>query len=144
MALPAWKASGWWMIHNDLPCCQGVKAPPHVNGFGSKYPMSYHYFHNSNLKLPKLGLCVDVLVRLTWLVKMGSHDYFNTAVVFEYSALVFQVILKWVLQRGIVVIPKSVNKERIESNMALFDFSLTDDQMKALSSLDKGFRCCKL
>ena len=47
-----------------------------------------------------------------------------------------QVILRWHLQRGIVVIPKSTHKERMAENFSVFDFQLNDDEMKAIASLD--------
>jgi 2,5-diketo-D-gluconate reductase A len=49
-----------------------------------------------------------------------------------------QVVLRWHIQRGDVVFPKSVNPQRIRENLALFDFELDTDQIKALSGLDKG------
>ncbi len=47
-----------------------------------------------------------------------------------------QVLLRWVVQRDVPVIPKSVRRERIEENGQLFDFELSDDEMAALDSLD--------
>ena len=49
-----------------------------------------------------------------------------------------QVVLRWHVQRGDVVFPKSTTPSRIRENFALFDFVLDDDAMKALSALDKG------
>ena len=49
-----------------------------------------------------------------------------------------QVVLRWLLQRGIVVIPKSVPQERIAENIAVFDFTLTDAEMTEIKSLDTG------
>ena len=49
-----------------------------------------------------------------------------------------QVMIRWQLQRGVVVIPKSTKKERIRDNFNVFDFSLTEDEMKALNSLNSG------
>jgi 2,5-diketo-D-gluconate reductase A len=51
-----------------------------------------------------------------------------------------QVVLRWHLQLGNVVIPKSVTPERIEENFDLFDFALTDEHMKAIEGLDRGER----
>ena len=49
-----------------------------------------------------------------------------------------QVILRWDLQRGIVVIPGSSNPEHIKENLDLFGFELTDEEMAAISFLDRG------
>ena len=49
-----------------------------------------------------------------------------------------QVVLRWHLQHGYVVFPKSVTPERIEENFALFDFELGQDQVQAIDSLDRG------
>ncbi len=49
-----------------------------------------------------------------------------------------QVALRWAIQRGDVVFPKSTHRERMEANLALFDFSLTDDQMTRISAIDRG------
>lgn len=51
---------------------------------------------------------------------------------------VAQVVLRWLTQRGVVVIPKSVHPERIAENFASLDFRLTDDEMAAIASLDTG------
>ncbi len=49
-----------------------------------------------------------------------------------------QVILRWLLQRGITVIPKSVHRSRMVENMAVFDFELSDAEMQTMASLDQG------
>jgi 2,5-diketo-D-gluconate reductase A len=49
-----------------------------------------------------------------------------------------QVVLRWHIQRGDVVFPKSVTPQRITENFALFDFELNDDEVDALAALDKG------
>lgn len=54
----------------------------------------------------------------------------------KYNKTVAQVILRWQLQRGIVVIPKSTHKERMAQNLDLFDFTLTNEDMQAIASLD--------
>ncbi|MGW3372046.1 aldo/keto reductase [Streptomyces hydrogenans] len=51
-----------------------------------------------------------------------------------------QVVLRWHLQLGNIVIPKSVTPERIRQNLDVFDFTLTDDEMAALAGLDRDLR----
>ena len=54
----------------------------------------------------------------------------------KYKKTVAQVILRWLTQRGVVVIPKSVRKERIVENFNIFDFELSPEDMDAIASLD--------
>lgn len=53
-----------------------------------------------------------------------------------------QVLLKWILERGVAAIPKSTNPTRLRQNLDIFDFSLTDGDMTILKGLDKGIRIC--
>jgi 2,5-diketo-D-gluconate reductase A len=54
----------------------------------------------------------------------------------KYKKTIAQVILRWLTQRGVVVIPKSVRKERIVENFNIFDFELSSEDMEAIVSLD--------
>lgn len=56
----------------------------------------------------------------------------------KYSKNVGQIILRFEIQEGIIVLPKSVTPSRIESNIQLFDFELTEEEMEAIRALDKG------
>ena len=51
-------------------------------------------------------------------------------------------MIRWALQRGHTVIPKSARPQRIEENADVFDFKLTEDQMKKLDGLEEGLRFC--
>ncbi|MET3038476.1 aldo/keto reductase [Chryseobacterium sp. NRRL B-14859] len=62
------------------------------------------------------------------------------AIAEKYGKTVAQVILRWHLQEGFVVIPKSVTPSRIEENFNVFDFELTEDEMNVVRSLDTGKR----
>lgn len=54
----------------------------------------------------------------------------------KYSKSIAQVILRWLTQRGVVAIPKSVRKERMEENFNIFDFELSSEDMEAIKTLD--------
>lgn len=54
---------------------------------------------------------------------------------------VAQVVLRWLTQRGIVPIVKSANPQRMKENLSIFDFTLTDAEMKQIARLDTGHTC---
>lgn len=56
----------------------------------------------------------------------------------KYNKSVAQVALRWNIQRGVVVIPKSTHQERMEENFNVWDFSLSDEDMQAIAGLDRG------
>lgn len=72
----------------------------------------------------------------------GKNDLFGNSVLKEigsrYGKSVAQVVLRWPLQRGIVCIPKSVKKERMEENFQVFDFELSQEDMEKIAALDTG------
>ena len=53
-----------------------------------------------------------------------------------------QILIRWSIQRGMVVLPKSVNKSRIIENFSVFDFDIPDSMMKKLDELDESFVTC--
>ena len=53
-----------------------------------------------------------------------------------------QVVVRWLTQRGVVVIPKSVRPERMTQNLDIFDFALSGDEMAAIHGLAEGRRYC--
>jgi len=55
-----------------------------------------------------------------------------------YGKSVAQVVLRWLVQRGVVVIPKSVRPDRMAENLAIFEFELTDDDLARIATLDTG------
>ena len=72
----------------------------------------------------------------------GKHGIFTHPVLTEigqkYGKTAAQVALRWNVQRGVVVIPKSVHRERMEQNLAIWDFALSESDMKAIAKLDLG------
>lgn len=72
----------------------------------------------------------------------GNGDVFRQPLLQEiagkYGKTVGQVMLRWLLQRGIAVIPKSVHRNRMEENFQVFDFQLSQEDMEAIRTLDTG------
>jgi 2,5-diketo-D-gluconate reductase A len=56
----------------------------------------------------------------------------------QHGKSVAQVVLRWLVQRDVVVIPKSVRPERMAENIDVFDFELTDEQMTTIAAMDQG------
>lgn len=72
----------------------------------------------------------------------GNHGIFTHPVLSKigekYGKSAAQVALRWNVQRGVVVIPKSVHKDRMEQNIAIWDFKLSDEDMAKIAELDLG------
>ncbi|XP_072124170.1 aldo-keto reductase family 1 member D1-like isoform X4 [Mobula birostris] len=90
-----------------------------------------------------LGTCRDP----TWVnmkIPPLLEDPVLNAVATKYKKTAAQVALRYQIQRKIVVIPKSFNPERIKQNFEIFDFSLADEEMKAIDALNKNQRYVEL
>jgi 2,5-diketo-D-gluconate reductase A len=72
----------------------------------------------------------------------GRNDLFAdpllSGIAEAHGKSVAQVVLRWLIQRGVVVIPKSVRRERMAENFDVLDFELTDDDMERIATLDTG------
>lgn len=72
----------------------------------------------------------------------GKNDIWNNpllkTIAERHGKTVAGVVLRWLNQRNVVVIPKSVHRERMAENLNIFDFSLTDEEMAAIARLDTG------
>ncbi|MGW7671605.1 aldo/keto reductase [Streptomyces sp. NPDC054775] len=72
----------------------------------------------------------------------GRNDLFTNPLLAEigkeYGKSVAQVVLRWLTQRGVIAIPKSVRPERMAENIDIFDFQLTDEHMAQIATLDTG------
>lgn len=72
----------------------------------------------------------------------GRNNFFTNPMLAEIGARhgksVAQVALRWLVQRGVIIIPKSTHVERMEENRQLTDFELSDEEMTAIASLDLG------
>lgn len=110
---------------NQLQCCvlcQQNGIVPEMEAFGTKM-----------MAWGPIGQGSDDLLKSPVLAAIGA----------QYGKTPAQVALRWLIQRGIVAIPKSMHKERMAANFDIFDFSLTDADMQAIAPLnrqDTGFR----
>lgn len=72
----------------------------------------------------------------------GKHGIFThpvlTKIGTKYGKTAAQVALRWNIQRGVVIIPKSIHRERMEENLDIWDFNLDEDDLAAISKLDLG------
>ena len=72
----------------------------------------------------------------------GRNNFFTNPVLeaigAKYGKSVAQVALRWLTQRGVIIIPKSVHFERMEQNLNIFDFTLSNEDMEEIAKLDTG------
>lgn len=104
--------------------------PPAVNQI---HLSPYHYSKDLAESCEALGVAVEAYSPLT----RGKNldDLVPVSIAKAHGRSAAQVLIRWSLQRGFVVIPKSVHKERIESNAQVFDFALSDREMEQLDSV---------
>jgi diketogulonate reductase-like aldo/keto reductase len=123
--------------HTLTNFCETVKITPMVN----QVELHPYYTQEEALKVMK-----EYQVQPEAWAPLGGGRYkpFENEMLREIAAAhvktVGQVILRWNVQRGVVVIPKSVHKERIEENLAIWDFQLTEEEMQKISSLNMGYQ----
>ena len=92
------------------------------------------------------SFCQKENIHLTGYCPLSRGNRFNDSnlsrVAKETKKSAAQVMIRWALQRGHTVIPKSVSPVRIEENANVFDFNLNNEQMKILDGLEEGLRFC--
>ncbi len=101
--------------------------------------------HHPRLQQPDLvTACEELDIRITaWspLMRGGVGEIEPLVeIADEIGATPAQVTLRWMLERGVIAIPKTVRRERIEENANLFHFEISPAQMATLNSLDQGHR----
>lgn len=115
--------------------CLHVDVKPMVN------QVECHPFFQQNAALEAAGEFGYALEAWGPLAE-GGHGIFTHPVLIaigeRHGKTAAQVALRFNVQRGIVVIPKSVHEERIKANLDIWDFKLSDDDMKAIEALDLG------
>ncbi len=82
----------------------------------------------------------NIQIESWWPFAEGKNNMFGNELLLnlsqKYHKSVAQVILRWLIQRGVVAIPKSVRKERMEENFNIFDFEITLEDMTSIQTLD--------
>lgn len=87
-----------------------------------------------------LAYCKEHHIAVQAYAPLARGAYLNSPLMIEigkrHEKTPAQIGLRWLLQQGISVIPKSVHKDRIEENSQLFDFTLTEEEMAAITAMD--------
>lgn len=68
------------------------------------------------------------------------NNHVLSAIAEKYNKCVAQIVIRWHLQRGLIVLPKSIHQDRIIQNIDVYDFSLNDEEMDKINSLDLNIR----
>lgn len=86
----------------------------------------------------KLGVQIEAWRPFAEGQKGLFKDEILTAIGCKYGKTAAQVVLRWHIQRGVIVIPKSVHRNRMAENFNLWDFALTPEDMDAIGGMDTG------
>lgn len=113
------------IIHNEiLPAISQVETHPFNQQIETQ-----HFLNDYNVQMESWGPFAE-----------GKNNIFHNVVLDsiakQHSKSIAQVILRWLTQRNVIAIPKSVRKERIEENFDIFDFELTAENMDDITGLD--------
>ena len=116
-----------FIVHNDIaPAVNQIETHPFHQQIETQT-----FLQENNVQIESWGPFAE-----------GKNNIFHNAVLLaiaeQHGKSVAQVILRWLTQRGVVAIPKSVRKERIVENFDIFDFQLSDEDMAAIATLDTG------
>jgi diketogulonate reductase-like aldo/keto reductase len=89
--------------------------------------------------------CVDNNIQMeayaplmSWKIQDLLSNEEMTEIAKKHNRTVPQIAIRWLMQRNIVVLPKSINKDRIESNFNVFDFSLDESDMTSIRKQNNG------
>ena len=113
--------------------CDMAKIKPVIN------QIEFHpYFQQNDLKnrMDKYNTKLEAWAPLGHALTNIFKEEIITKLSEKYKKTPAQIILRWDIQRGIITIPKSQNLDRIKENFQIFDFELTEDEIKEINSLD--------
>lgn len=115
--------------------CETFEIKPMIN------QVEMHPFFQQKLNLETMKE-YDVVPEAWAPFNEGLNNFFSNPILTEigkkYNKTAAQVALRWNIQRGVVVIPKSVHKDRIKQNFDIFDFTLSQEDMDKIASMDIG------
>ena len=98
--------------------------------------------HPQSSKNDMLSYCEENNIQLVaWSPIMRGKLFSNELMIGlaeKYKKTIAQIILRWHMQRGVIPIPKSSNEERIKENLNIFDFELSNDDIKTIDLLNEG------
>lgn len=121
--------------HVIADMCETVEVKPMIN------QVELHPFFQQPLNIETMN-GYGVVPEAWGPFNEGKNDFFNNPVLKEigakYNKTAAQAALRWNMQRGVVVIPKSVHEDRIKQNFDVFDFELSEEDMNTIKSLDTG------
>jgi len=113
------------IIHNDvIPAVNQIETHPFHQQIETQ-----KFLQENNVQIESWGPFAE-----------GKNNLFQNELLAsigkKYNKTIAQVVIRWLTQRGVVAIPKSVRKERMEENFNIFDFELSNDDMEAIKTLD--------
>lgn len=121
--------------HVLVDLCETFEIKPMIN------QVEMHPFFQQQLNIDTMKE-YDVVPEAWAPFNEGLHDFFNNPILTEigknYGKSAAQVALRWNIQRGVVVIPKTVHVDRMKQNIDVFDFTLSDEDMAQIKLLDIG------
>ena len=118
-----------------LDLCYNVEITPQINQI-ERHP---HYQREEDLEIMKgLGIQAQAWAPFAEGLKGMFDEPVLKEIAEKYGKTPAQVILRWNVQQGVIVIPKSVHKERMRENLNIWDFELDETDRKQIAGLDKG------
>lgn len=118
-----------------MDLCYNVEVIPQVNQI-ERHP---HYQREVELKIMKeFGVQTEAWAPFAEGLKGMFTEPVLTKIAKKHGKTPAQVILRWNIEHGVIVIPKSVHRERKEENLAIWDFTLDAEDMDKIAALDKG------
>lgn len=114
------------IVHNEIvPAVNQIETHPF-----NQQVKSHTFLQANNVQIESWGPFAE-----------GKNDLFQNELLAsigqKYNKSIAQVVLRWLTQRGVVAIPKSVRKERMAENFNIFDFELSEGDMEAIKTLDR-------